>query len=89
MSEVLVAHWKSLSGAVDKVLLPRLLVAAIVVYRVTLGWLLGGHCRFVPSCSHYASEAVMKHGGLRGALMTVRRLARCHPFHRGGFDPVP
>lgn len=88
-SGVLVAHLKSLPSTVDKNLLAGLLLAAIVVYRVTLGWLLGGYCRFVPSCSHYSSEAIKKYGGLRGALMTVGRLARCHPFHPGGFDPVP
>lgn len=46
-------------------------------------------CRFYPTCSHYAVEAVEKHGTLKGAYLAVRRIGRCHPFHKGGFDPVP
>jgi putative membrane protein insertion efficiency factor len=48
-----------------------------------------GCCRFYPSCSHYASEAVERHGVVRGGWLAARRLARCQPFHPGGFDPVP
>jgi putative membrane protein insertion efficiency factor len=59
------------------------------VYRVTLAPLIGGFCRFVPSCSVYAEEAVRRHGATAGAVLAVRRLLRCQPFHRGGFDPVP
>jgi uncharacterized protein len=51
--------------------------------------MLGGHCRFVPSCSHYADEALENHGAIAGLRLTVRRLSRCHPFHPGGIDPVP
>jgi uncharacterized protein len=58
-------------------------------YRLILSPVLGGHCRFVPSCSVYGAEAVAKHGAARGSLLIVRRLLRCHPFHRGGADPVP
>jgi putative membrane protein insertion efficiency factor len=62
---------------------------AIEAYRVTLSPLLGGFCRFQPSCSAYAAEAVRRHGARRGSLLALRRLLRCQPFHRGGFDPVP
>jgi putative membrane protein insertion efficiency factor len=67
----------------------RALLLGIDVYRVTLGPLLGGHCRFYPSCSQYAEEAVRRHGAWAGSGLAARRLLRCHPFHRGGFDPVP
>lgn len=58
-------------------------------YRVALSPLLGGHCRFWPSCSAYAEEAIRRHGAARGAALAARRLLRCHPFHAGGIDPVP
>ena len=51
--------------------------------------LLGGHCRFWPSCSVYAEEAIRKHGARRGLALAARRVLRCHPFHTGGIDPVP
>ncbi|HKZ33153.1 MAG TPA: membrane protein insertion efficiency factor YidD [Vicinamibacteria bacterium] len=51
--------------------------------------LLGGHCRFWPSCSAYAEEAIRRHGARRGAALALARLLRCQPFHRGGIDPVP
>ena len=51
--------------------------------------LLGQHCRFYPSCSRYAAAALAKHGVLRGGALAVKRLARCHPLHPGGVDPVP
>lgn len=66
-----------------------LLLLLIEAYRVALSPLLGGHCRFVPSCSVYAEEAIRRHGAARGARLALGRIARCHPFHRGGFDPVP
>lgn len=59
------------------------------LYQLTLSPLLGGHCRFLPTCSHYFIEAVEKHGALVGGFLGLRRLLRCHPFSRGGHDPVP
>ena len=63
--------------------------ALIIVYRYTLSPLLGNCCRFEPSCSRYAEQALREHGLLRGAWLAVKRVARCHPWHAGGFDPVP
>ena len=67
----------------------RLLRALVQVYRVTLSPLLGPTCRFEPSCSAYALEALERHGARRGAWLGLRRVLRCHPFHPAGFDPVP
>jgi uncharacterized protein len=64
----------------------RILIRA---YQLVLSPLLGPRCRFYPSCSHYAIEAIESHGALRGTWLSARRICRCHPFHPGGFDPVP
>ena len=61
----------------------------IRVYQLALSPLLGPRCRFYPSCSHYALEAIDTHGAVRGTWLTVKRISRCHPWHEGGFDPVP
>jgi len=58
-------------------------------YQLLVSPLLGARCRFYPSCSQYALEAVAEHGSLRGGWLSLKRLARCHPFHSGGYDPVP
>ena len=65
------------------------LLGAIVLYRVTLSGWLGGQCRFLPSCSRYAEEAIRTHGAIRGSYLATRRILRCNPFHPGGLDPVP
>jgi uncharacterized protein len=67
----------------------RILIALIRVYQLTLSRLLGPVCRFHPSCSHYAAACLQLHGAARGSYLTVRRLAKCHPFHPGGYDPPP
>ena len=62
---------------------------AVRAYQVCLGPLLGGNCRFYPSCSNYACEAIERHGARRGSWLALRRLLRCHPFSPGGVDLVP
>jgi putative membrane protein insertion efficiency factor len=59
------------------------------MYQLTLSPMLGPRCRFYPSCSHYGIEAIDRHGALHGSWLTIKRIGRCHPFHEGGFDPVP
>jgi putative membrane protein insertion efficiency factor len=61
----------------------------IRAYQLALSPMFGPRCRFYPSCSQYALEAIESHGALRGSWLTARRICRCHPFHDGGFDPVP
>jgi putative membrane protein insertion efficiency factor len=58
-------------------------------YQLAISPLLGPSCRFYPSCSHYAIEAIETHGAVRGSWLTIKRISRCHPWHEGGFDPVP
>jgi len=65
------------------------LLALIRAYRLVLSPWIGRQCRYTPTCSEYASEAIERHGSLRGTRMGMRRIARCHPWHEGGFDPVP
>ncbi|TNE89270.1 MAG: membrane protein insertion efficiency factor YidD [Gammaproteobacteria bacterium] len=67
----------------------RFVIALIRAYQYLLSPLLGQRCRFHPSCSCYAMEAVERHGLLKGGYLTGRRLIKCHPFHPGGYDPVP
>lgn len=67
----------------------RVLRGLIRGYQMTLSGYLGSACRFSPSCSQFMLEAIEKHGSLRGVGLGAQRLSRCHPFHRGGFDPVP
>ena len=68
----------------------RYLAALLIrLYQWTVSPLLGPTCRFHPSCSHYALEALLRFGVLRGSVLALKRLGRCHPWHPGGFDPVP
>ena len=67
----------------------RLALALIRGYQLTIRPLLHGSCRFVPTCSHYAADAIAAHGVVKGAWLAVRRLVRCHPFGGAGLDPVP
>lgn len=61
----------------------------IRIYQRAISPVLGVHCRFHPTCSAYAREAIERYGFVQGVWLGVRRLLRCHPLHRGGFDPVP
>ena len=65
-----------------------LFIHLILLYRATFGRLLGGHCRFVPSCSQYAIDAIHKYGAISGAWRGAKRIARCHPWGGSGFDPA-
>jgi putative membrane protein insertion efficiency factor len=65
-----------------------ILVSLLKFYKATVSPWLPPSCRFVPTCSEYACEAIERHGALRGSAMGLRRLLRCHPFHAGGYDPV-
>ena len=66
-----------------------LLIRIVRLYQLTLSPLLGNNCRFYPSCSHYAVEAIETHGSGRGSILALQRILRCHPWHEGGIDPVP
>jgi len=66
-----------------------LLIWLIKMYQILLSPFFGQQCRFSPTCSQYALDAINKHGALRGAYYAIRRLLRCHPWHTGGHDPAP
>lgn len=67
----------------------KLLVLVVRIYRLAISPLLGRNCRFHPSCSEYAIEAIERHGSCKGSWLAARRISRCHPWHPGGYDPVP
>ena len=67
----------------------RLFLRAIRFYQKNISPLCPPRCRFIPTCSQYALEAVEKYGAVKGGWLAARRIARCHPFHKGGYDPVP
>ncbi len=67
----------------------KLLSILIKFYQIFISPLLGHNCRYYPTCSAYALEAVEKYGSLKGGVLAVKRILRCHPFRAGGYDPVP
>ena len=67
----------------------RILLAMVKFYRVVISPYRPSCCRFYPTCSQYALEAIEKHGALKGGYLSLRRILRCNPFHKGGYDPVP
>lgn len=66
-----------------------LLIKLVRLYQLLLSPIMGNQCRFAPTCSHYAIEALEQHGAIRGSWLTIKRLGRCHPGCEGGLDPVP
>ena len=78
------ARWECYPNAMQTVL-----IALLRLYKVAVSPLLGSRCRFYPSCSDYAREAIQYHGAARGSYLAVKRLCRCHPFSAGGIDLVP
>lgn len=69
-------------------LMKSVLIQLVLLYRATLGPLMGGHCRYSPTCSQYAIDAINKYGALRGTWKAARRILRCHPFGGKGYDPA-
>ncbi len=67
----------------------KILVLFVRLYRYAVSPFLGNSCRFYPTCSSYAEQAVTEHGAIKGSWLAVRRICRCHPWHPGGVDPVP
>jgi putative membrane protein insertion efficiency factor len=70
-------------------MLNKIFIAMIRFYQMCISPMLGPHCRFSPTCSQYALEAIQTHGAIKGLYLAVRRISKCHPFHTGGHDPVP
>ncbi len=67
----------------------RLLIMLVRGYQLLISPVLGSNCRYMPTCSAYTIEAMEKHGAFKGVWMGIKRVGRCHPFHEGGYDPVP
>ena len=68
--------------------LSKILIGLIKIYQLSISPFLGSHCRFNPTCSQYGIDALNKHGATKGLFLLLKRLVKCHPFHRGGADPV-
>lgn len=86
---VMADNWKTTESVPKGTMPARVLMLPISGYRRFVSPMLGARCRFAPSCSEYALGALAEHGAVRGLLLAVTRLARCHPFNPGGYDPVP
>ena len=67
----------------------KILIALVRFYRKYISPAFPSHCRFIPTCSQYAMEAIKKYGAIKGTYLACRRILRCHPFAKGGYDPVP
>ncbi|MBI4824321.1 MAG: membrane protein insertion efficiency factor YidD [Nitrospirae bacterium] len=69
-------------------IIKKALLYAIALYRMVLSPILPAGCRFTPTCSAYSKEAIEKYGALKGILLSIKRILKCHPFHSGGYDPI-
>lgn len=81
----MVANTMDAIGAIVK----RLLITLVFIYQYSISPLIGPRCRFYPTCSHYAQAALRRHSALKASYLIVKRLLRCHPWHPGGYDPLP
>lgn len=79
----------NVNGSTMRALMGMLLIRGIRLYQLIISPLLGPHCRHLPTCSHYAIEAIQRHGPIAGSWLAFRRLLRCHPWGTSGYDPVP
>mgnify|MGYP003712614695 FL=1 len=70
-------------------MLKKILIRLITFYQLSLSLLIGNQCRFSPTCSQYTKEAIEAHGAFKGSWLGMRRISKCHPWHAGGYDPVP
>lgn len=70
-------------------MITKLLIGMIDIYQRFFSLLLGSNCRFYPTCSHYLREAIQLHGPVKGMMLGINRVSKCHPWHEGGLDPVP
>lgn len=78
-----------MGGSRGRSLASRFLLACVGFYQRRISPLFGARCIYYPTCSEYARQAVLKHGALKGSVLALRRILRCHPLHDGGYDPVP
>lgn len=81
MAETVLPRWKRIAN--------KPFIGMILLYRATLSPIIGGQCRYEPTCSRYGLDAYRLYGPIRGTRLTIGRILRCHPFVKGGYDPVP